>query len=54
MKLEFDLAAAYFEISNTTVVVTREIEAGVMADSDAEGHLVGIEDLSVNAAQSCH
>ncbi len=50
MKLEFDPAAdaAYFEISNTPVVVTREIEAGVMGDYDAEGHLVGIEVLSVS------
>ena len=49
MKLEFDPAAdaAYFEISNAPVVVTREIEAGVMGDYDAEGHLVGIEVLSV-------
>ena len=50
MKLEFDATAdaAYFEISNTPVVVTREIEAGVMGDYDAEGHLVGIEVLSVS------
>ena len=50
MKLEFDPAAdaAYFEISNTPVVVTREIEAGVMGDYDADGHLVGIEVLAVS------
>ena len=50
MKLEFDPAAdaAYFENSSTPVVVTREIEAGVMGDYDAEGHLVGIEVLSVS------
>ena len=50
MKLEFDPAAdaAYFEISNSAVVVTREIEAGVMGDYDADGHLVGIEVLSVS------
>lgn len=50
MKLEFDPAAdaAYFEISNMPVVATREIEAGVMGDYDADGHLVGIEVLSVS------
>ncbi len=50
MKLEFDPTAdaAYFEISSAPVVTTREIEAGVMGDYDAEGHLVGIEVLSVS------
>ena len=50
MKLEFDPVAdaAYFEISNAEIVVTREIESGVMGDYDAEGHLVGIEVLSVS------
>lgn len=49
MKLEFDPAAdaAYFEISNTPVVVTRQIEVGVMGDYDDEGRLAGIEVLSV-------
>ena len=50
MKLEFDPVAdaAYFEISNAEIVVTREIESSVMGDYDAEGHLVGIEVLSVS------
>ena len=50
MKLEFDPVAdaAYFEISNAEIVVTREIESGVMGDYDAEGHLVGTEVLSVS------
>jgi uncharacterized protein YuzE len=50
MKLEFDPAAdaAYFEISSAPVVVTREIEKGVMGDYDAEGLLVGMEVLSVS------
>jgi uncharacterized protein YuzE len=50
MKLEFDPVAdaAYFEISNTEIVVTREIEPDVMGDYDAEGHLVGVEVLSVS------
>jgi uncharacterized protein YuzE len=50
MKLEFDPVAdaAYFEISNAEIVVTREIEPGVMGDYDAEGHLVGVEVLSVS------
>ena len=50
MKLEFDPAAdaAYFEIANTPVVVTRKIETGVIGDYDAEEHLVGIEVLSVS------
>ena len=50
MKPEFDPVAdvAYFEISNAEIVITREIESGVMGDYDAEGHLVGIEALSVS------
>ena len=50
MKLEFDPVAdaAYFEISNAEIVVTREIESSVMGDYDADGHLVGIEVLSVS------
>ena len=50
MKLEFDPVAdaAYFEISNAEIVITREIESGVMGDYDAKGHLVGIEVLLVS------
>ena len=50
MTLEFDPVAdaAYFEISNAEIVVTREIESSVMGDYDADGHLVGIEVLSVS------
>jgi len=51
MKLEFDPAAdaAYFEISPAEGVRwTKEIEPGIIADYDAEGHLVGIEILSVS------
>ena len=50
MKLEFDPAAdaAYFEISDEEIAVTREIEPGIMADYDAQGHIVGIEVLSVS------
>lgn len=50
MKLEFDPVAdaAYFEISSAQVERTEEIEPGINADYDAEGHLVGIEVLSVS------
>ena len=50
MKLEFDpkAGAAYFEISSAQVERTEEIEPGINADYDAEGHLVGIEVLSVS------
>jgi uncharacterized protein YuzE len=50
MKLEFDPTAdaAYFEISSAAVERTEEIESGINADYDAEGHLVGIEVLSVS------
>ena len=50
MKLEFDpvAEAAYFEISSAPVERTEEIEPGIHADYDAEGHLVGIEVLSVS------
>jgi uncharacterized protein YuzE len=50
MKLEFDpqADAAYFEIAATEVAVSKEIEPGIVADYDADGHLVGIEVLSVS------
>ena len=50
MKLEFDpiADAAYFEISPGKIETTREIEPGIMADYGAEGHLIGIEVLSVS------
>ncbi len=50
MKLEFDpnADAAYFEISSAQVESTEEIEPGINADYDANGHLVGIEVLSVS------
>jgi uncharacterized protein YuzE len=50
MKLEFDPVAdaTYFEISTARVERTCEIEPGVIADCDAEGHIVGIEVLSVS------
>jgi uncharacterized protein YuzE len=50
MKLEFDpiADAAYFEISNAKVAVTKEIEPGVMGDYDADGHLVGVEVLAIS------
>lgn len=50
MKLEFDPAAdaAYFEISEAEIAETREIEPGIIADYDVDGHMVGIEVLSVS------
>jgi uncharacterized protein YuzE len=50
MKLEFDPVAdaAYFEISTAEVTTTKQIETGIIADYDAEGHLVGSEVLSVS------
>lgn len=50
MKLEFDpeADAAYFEISPSAVATTREIEPGILGDYDADGHLVGLEVLSVS------
>jgi uncharacterized protein YuzE len=50
MKLELDPVAdaAYFEISTAEVTTTKQIESGIMADYDAEGHLVGSEVLSVS------
>ncbi len=50
MKLEFDpLAdAAYFEIALAEVESSREIEQGIIVDYDKNGHVVGIEVLSVS------
>ena len=50
MKLEFDPVAdaAYFEITPSEVETTKEIEPEIIADYDADGHLIGIEILSVS------
>ena len=50
MKLEFDPAAdaAYFEISPAEVETTKEIEPGIIVDYDKEGHVIGIEVLTVS------
>jgi uncharacterized protein YuzE len=50
MKLEFDPVAdaAYFEISATEVVISKEIESGIIVDYDEHGHIVGIEVLSMS------
>ncbi|GIK46364.1 MAG: hypothetical protein HKUEN07_30620 [Rhodocyclaceae bacterium] len=50
MKLEFDpqADAAYLEISNAEIETTQEIEPGIIADYDANGHIVGIEVLAVS------
>ena len=50
MKLEFDPVAdaAYFEISSADVEATKEIEPGIIVDYDKDGHVIGIEVLSVS------
>ena len=48
LEIDAETGAAYFAISNVPIVGTREIDAGVMGDYDAEEHLVGIEVLSVS------
>ena len=50
MKLEFDPVAdaAYFEISAAQIKTTKKIEPGIIADYDVDGHIVGIEVLSVS------
>ena len=50
MKLEFDPQAdsAYLEISDMEIKTTREIEPGIIADYDADGHIVGIEVLTIS------
>jgi uncharacterized protein YuzE len=50
MKLDFDpiADAAYFEISSTEVETTEEVEPGIIVDYDQDGHMVGIEVLSVS------
>ncbi len=50
MKLEFDPTAdaAYFEISPAKVETTKEIEPRIIVDYDKDGHVIGIEVLSVS------
>lgn len=39
--------AAYCEIPAAEIETTKQIEPGIIADYDAQGHVVGIEVLSV-------
>lgn len=50
MKLEFDpqADAAYLEISDAEIETTRQLEPGIIVDYDAQGHIVGIEVLSIS------
>lgn len=54
MKLEFDpkADAAYLEISDAEIENTKQIEPGIIVDYDAEGHIVGIEVLSISKRQN--
>jgi len=56
MKLEFDPSAdaVYFEILDAEIDSTQEIEPGILADYDANGHIVGIEVLSVSKRGMVH
>jgi len=49
MTIDFDPAAdaAYFGISAVEIETTKEVEPGIIADYHAEGHVVGVEVLSV-------
>jgi uncharacterized protein YuzE len=50
VKLEFDpqADAAYLEISDAEIETTRQLEPGIVVDYDADGHVVGIEVLSIS------
>ncbi len=50
MRLEFDpLAdAAYFAITDAEIERTVQLEPGIVIDYDLNGHVVGIEVLSVS------
>ena len=50
MKLEFNpqADAAYLEISDAEIETTRQLEPGIIVDYDAQGHIVGIEVLSIS------
>ena len=50
MKLEFDpiADAAYLEFSSAEIEESKEIQPGIIADYDKDGHMVGIEILSVS------
>jgi len=54
MKLEFDhmADAAYFEISSAEIESSREIEPGIIADYDSNGHIVGIEVLFISKREN--
>ena len=54
MKVRIDKEddALYFELDDTEIVESEEVQAGVIMDFDSEGRLVGIEilDLSTRLA----
>lgn len=50
MKLTIDPSAdaLYLTLGNAEVLDTKQVAPGVMLDFDAEGHVVGIEMLSIS------
>ena len=54
MKIEFDPQAdtAYIEFIEGDVERSRQIEPGIIADFDEQGHLMGIEILYVSKRSS--
>ena len=50
MKLEFASVTdvAYFDMSAAPIETFNEIESGIIADYEADGHVVGTENLSVS------
>jgi len=54
MKIEFDTQAdtAYIEFFEGTVERSKQIEPGIVADFDEQGHLLGIEILYVSKRSS--
>jgi len=48
LKIDKDNDALYFRLDETAIVESEEVQPGVILDFNQEGHVVGIEILSLS------
>jgi len=49
LKVDQESDALYFQLDESAIVESEEVQPGVILDFDAEGHVVGIEILHLSS-----
>jgi uncharacterized protein YuzE len=49
LKVDQESDALYFQLDESAIVESEEVQSGVVLDFDAEGHVVGIEILHLSS-----